>query len=83
MIEQIREEIANVLEEWQPFVRHSLNTVDPCLIVNQILSIKGLRIEAENQDLPEVPDNLDAFSYLASQADMLKAGWVKCKVKEE
>ena len=48
---RIREEIVNILEGWQPFIRHPLNTIDPCLIVNQILSL--VEIRAENQDLNE------------------------------
>ena len=45
--ERIREEMTRILEEWQSFMRHKLNTVDPCLIVSQILSIKGIYTEKD------------------------------------
>jgi len=64
----------------------------------EILSIKGIRIEADNQDKPQNPyaeaaDRGDMHAqsrcsgYYCAQDDMLtpKDGyvWVKCKVKEE
>ena len=64
----------------------------------QILSIKGIRLEADNQDKPQNPyaeaadrGDMQAQSrcsgYYCAQDDMLtpKDGevWVKCKVKEE
>ena len=57
-----------------------------------IKSIKGLRIEADNQDLPDrkcptpSDDELDFAAYAAyitAQQDMLKEDWVKCRKKEE
>jgi len=63
-------------------------------VANQILSIKGIRLEADNQDKPQNPyaeaaDRGDMHAqsrcsgYYCAQDDMLKEGWVKCKVKEE
>ena len=46
---------------------------------DQILSIKGLRIEADNQDLPDFSSYISAAQGLEIQQDMLKEGWVKCK----
>ena len=51
---------------------------------DQILSIKGLRIEADNQDLPcnaylRSEQRIQHRVYSESQQDMLKEGWVKCK----
>ena len=56
-----------------------------------IKSIKGLRIEADNQDLPENPYDLyindlrsaKYHSWKDCQQDMLKEGWVKCERKEK
>lgn len=69
--ERIREEVIkaikkNNMAEW---------TAD------QILSIKGIRIEADNQDLPEHRENnlSDDLMYHEGQQDMLKDGWVKVK----
>jgi len=43
--------------------------------------------KADNQDLPENPYPSQrwkqSLSYNEAQQDMLKEGWVKCKVKEE
>jgi len=84
MIEQIREEIAknvrNTLE--LPADEYDIDQIS-CMITDQILSIKGIRIECENQELPEISyfgESYDAAD--EAQQDMLKAGWVKCKVKE-
>jgi len=62
----------------------------------QILSIKGIRLEADNQDKPQNPYHPNPLreydhqiteagmvGYGEAQLDMLKEGWVKCKVKEE
>ena len=46
----------------------------------QILSIKGIRLEADNQDLPEW---IDYYLTKEQKELLLKEGWVKCKVKEE
>ena len=56
---------------------------------DQILSIKGIRLEADNQDLPENPHtrNLNpkgqgpdrTLIYGQAQQAMLKEGWVKCR----
>jgi len=62
--------------------------------IDQILSLKGIRIEAENQDLPEPDmdthiwrDYSPDMAYEKAQQDMLtpKDGkvWVKCCKKEE
>ena len=82
--EQIREEIAknvrNTLE--LPADEYDIDQIS-CMITDQILSIKGIRIECENQELPEISyfgESYDAAD--EAQQDMLKAGWVKCKVKE-
>jgi hypothetical protein len=57
------------------------------------LQKKGkLRVECENQELPESPYNhyciLSEYiergrGYSECQQDMLKEGWVKCEEKEE
>ena len=67
-------------------------------LATEILSIKGIRLEADNQDKPQNPyaeaaDRGDMHAqsrcsgYYCAQDDMLtpKDGkvWVKCKVKEE
>jgi hypothetical protein len=94
--EQIREEIARKLFKIQyPGLGWGISgTCDDsswrrfeskCLLeAEQILSIKGIRIEAENQELPEIPFNYEDecrefTSYSKGQQDMLKDGWVKCK----
>jgi len=89
--EQIRAEIARIIIdelEGKGEGRASM--------VTEILSIKGIRIEADNQDLPEQPTwfSLDGKAirgaisvYQIAQQDMLTPEdgyvWVKCKVKEE
>jgi len=90
--ERIREEIAKIIVKIIKADRAGRQTeVDA---VSQILSIKGIRIEADNQDLPENPkpnppdDKQEIASYNAygsAQRDMLtpKDGDVWVKVKEE
>jgi len=59
---------------------------------DQILSIKGIRIESADQGLPEVPQyfahdisiSLSVFdTYRMGQQDMLKAGFIKCLKRRE
>ena len=101
--ERIREEIAKwlrkyikdygVMNDWEQTLTVNPNHFEQR--AEQILSIKGIRIEADNQDLPEIPPEhqrrrgiesvyddgwRDGFEWLLN---MLKDGWVKCKVKEE
>ena len=83
--ERIREEIAQVIySEYLAHKRindaqdkyHARHTTD------QILSIKGIRLEADNQNLPEISyfgESYDAAD--EAQQDMLNAGFVKCLPK--
>jgi hypothetical protein len=52
---------------------------------DQILSIKGIRIEAENQELPlSGPYSLrEAALVRDARNQMLKDGWVKCEKEEQ
>jgi len=52
---------------------------------NRLLSIKGIRIESDDQSLPENPyiDEPNGYVYEQAQEDMLKAGFVKCKRRED
>jgi len=54
-------------------------------IADQILSIKGIRIESDDQGLPSVRNavNKSYNDYMLGQEDMLKAGFVKCKRRED
>ena len=94
--ERVKEEIANLIgkvlffgrevsDEWihsqkldgMPFNKER---------ADQILSIKGIRIESENQELPEIDtEDLQHLTYIAEEAqqDMLKAGFVKCLKRRE
>ena len=84
--ERIREEIAQVIySEYLAHKRindaqdkyHARHTTD------QILSIKGIRIEADNQDLPAFAyGSLDQkYAIQHAREAMLKAGFVKCLPK--
>ena len=89
--QRIREETAQTIKQWHE------ETVDSYEhLADKILSIKGIIIEADNQDLPEQPTwfSLDGKAirgaisvYQIAQQDMLTPEdgyvWVKCKVKEE
>ena len=92
-LEQIREEIGKIgYKVWKEEI--SINEG-----VKQILSIKGLRIEADNQELPRNPyglkqgydsagsfamvDSPERWGYECAQYDMLKDGWVKCKEEQD
>ena len=69
----------------------SVHNIDksPLEIADQILSLDGIRIQCEKQDLPVNPYNgiRERMSYLKGTQDMLtpKDGkvWVQCLVKEE
>ena len=89
--ERIREEIADYLAKWFDKGRDwGKQNIDKPTLFNlesdstQILSIKGIRIEADNQDLPSVRNavNKSYNDYMLGQEDMLtpKEGevWVKC-----
>jgi len=54
-------------------------------LADQILSIKGIRIESDDQGLPSVRNavNKSYNDYMLGQEDMLKAGFVKCKRRED
>jgi len=95
--ERIREEIAEQIYIWNSGIGSiSWNLLfEPIkkayrIKANQILSIKGIRVEADNQDLPKytLEDYPDYFISHAKHAqhDMIhpKDGdvWVKCEVKE-
>ena len=49
----------------------------------EILSIKGIRIESDDQGLPSVRNavNKSYNDYMLGQEDMLKAGFVKCQAR--
>jgi hypothetical protein len=63
----------------------------PLEIASSILSIKGIHIEAENQELPAnayagspcPEEDGSEVAYEEAQQDMLKEGWVKCLKKGE
>ena len=91
--ERIREEAIEILGEnhygtfdWEAIKRGDNPTVTQkeakwiAETIDQILSIKGIRIEADNQDLPEHRENnlSDDLMYHEGQQDMLNAGFVKC-----
>jgi hypothetical protein len=95
--EKIREKIREIIIMAEAFGRHSPKAVwDNAHIeaeddyIDLVLSIKGIRIECSNQDLPKVPyfpNGIDEV-YKRAQGDMLtpdKEGnvWVKCLKKEE
>jgi hypothetical protein len=84
--EQIRRKIEGILFNWI-LAEKPISNIS---ITKQILSIKGIRIEAEKQELPE--PNMDIHlwrdyspdeAYEKAQQDMLKEGWIKCLKKEE
>jgi len=54
-------------------------------LADQILSIKGIRIESADQNLPENPyiDEPNGYVYEQAQEDMLKAGFIKCIRRED
>ena len=103
--ERIREEMADLI--WQCEDNYEAFPGDHACsgtefnkekFLGKVLSIKGIRIEADNQDKPQNPyaeaaDRGDMYAqsrcsgYYCAQDDMLtpKDGdvWVKCKVKEE
>ena len=103
--EQIREEVAEkcfkcwFITDYLTFDSVHQAIRDACYqAAGRILSIKGIRLEADNQDKPQNPyaeaaDRGDMHAqsrcsgYYCAQDDMLipKDGdvWVKCKVKEE
>ena len=88
--ERIREEIANLRlpVSNQPNAKYRYLNYE---LADQILSIKGIEIRADNQDLPEMHKGAQCMrpdeTYKLAQQDMRtpKDGkvWVKCKVKEE
>jgi hypothetical protein len=54
-------------------------------MAKKILAIKGIRIESDDQDMPDVEGkygSLTATSCKNTQADMLRAGFVKCLPKK-
>ena len=102
--EQIRDEIAQKIKVMQvgltiSYLRNEPSTQEQAERIMleeatktavEILSIKGLRVEAGNQ----IPPNKIKYGgnqmsahynagYEEAQQDMLKDGWVKCEVKEE
>ena len=96
--EKVREQIAKTVGEWTwkdnfdgIYVTESDRT--RCRkVANQILAIPGLRVEADDQSLPEtLIDELEygestctdfRWGVAAAQKDMLTAGFVKCEPRE-
>jgi len=99
----IREQIENILQSaclngWDEYARtkkwrDGMLSYDD--VADAILSIPGIRIEAEDQSLPENPylaqikvyevDECEAgrIGYAEAQQDMLGAGFVRCEPKEK
>jgi hypothetical protein len=74
-MDKIREEIARIIK-----TPHRI--LDDC--VTEILSIKGIRIEAENQELPcihETGNYVEDLELL--HQEYKREGWVRCLKKEE
>jgi len=87
--ERIREEIARLTsrcysKKLSACPNHPI--FQPQKFINLIFAeVKGIRLEADNQDLPENYHNKASLiiTYNAAQQDMLKDGWVKCKEGKE
>jgi len=74
--EMVRKEIAGIAAKiW----REEISVTDG---TNQILSVKGIRIIAENQDLPitSLMSLREAENVRRARADMLKAGFKKVEL---
>ena len=81
--ERVKEEIGTIV--MRNFGLASLEE-----IANRILSIKGIRIESDDQSLPENPFFGMSLTYLdrkedyaEAQENMKQAGFVKCKKRED
>ena len=84
-LEQTREEIANLRLPVNNQPNHKYRYLNYEL-ADRILSIKGIRIECENQELPynqHSGGTQISAGYTQAQQDMLKEDWVKCERKEK
>ena len=86
--ERLKEEIAKTLCQienqcWAEIMERT--RVSYLKDADRILAIKGIRIESDDQGLPDIPDRYADYQigYETAQQDMLKAGFVKCLPKKE
>ena len=70
--ERIRDEIATIAKHW-----HEDTTDSYVCLAEQILSLDGIEIKADDQSLPGLLGYVSTASGMITQQDMLKAGFVK------
>jgi len=92
--ERVKEEIAELIRE----CIYGITKEYADAMANRTLSIKGIRIESDDQSLPKSPysyyskcdrtpneerDSYCDIGYSRAVEDMLKAGFVKCERRQD